>query len=151
MKRLQLVVALILASAVFIMPRLASAGDFATAAEADALLQRAIVEMKADATAALAKFNDPLGDFRDRDLYVFCADINSGLLTAHPSIVGTDLRTLKDKNGKAFGAAMLTEAREGAFTEISYLWPRPGGTDPVEKVSRVTRIGNQMCGVGYYK
>ena len=29
--------------------------------------------------------------------------------------------------------------------------PRPGGTDPVAKESYVTKVGNQGCGVGYYK
>jgi signal transduction histidine kinase len=107
--------------------------------------------MKTDADAAIAKFNDPNGGFRDRDLYVFCAGTTDGKITAHPSIAGTDLRTLSDKNGKPFGAEMLDSAAEGSFAEISYIWPRPDSTEPVDKVSRVTRIGDQICGVGYYK
>jgi hypothetical protein len=31
------------------------------------------------------------------------------------------------------------------------MWPRPGGTDPVQKVSFVTKVGDQVCAVGYYK
>jgi hypothetical protein len=31
------------------------------------------------------------------------------------------------------------------------MWPRPGSTDPVKKVSYVTRVGDQVCAVGYYK
>src|SRR5262249_40692185 len=49
----------------------AFAEDTGSAAEAKALLNRAIVEVKTDVPAALAKFNDPNGSFRDRDLYVF--------------------------------------------------------------------------------
>jgi signal transduction histidine kinase len=142
---------LLVAAVMLATPAPAPAADYGTAAEASALLDKAVAEVKADAKAAIAKFNDPKGAFRDRDLYVFCAETGSGNTIAHPSIVGTDLRTLKDKTGKPFGAEMLTEAREGAFTEISYMWPRPDSTEPVEKVSRITRIGDLMCGVGYYK
>ena len=127
------------------------AADYGTAAEAEALLTRAIAEATADPTASLAKFNDPNGEYRDRDLYVFCASTTDGKLTAHPSLVGTDLRTLKDKNDKPFGAEMLDSAQEGTITEVTYMWPRPDAVDPVEKVSRITRIGQQICGVGYYK
>jgi signal transduction histidine kinase len=129
----------------------ALAVEYGTPAEAEAMLDRAVVEMKTDADAAIAKFNDPNGGFRDRDLYVFCATIADGKIVAHPSIVGTDLRTLSDKNGKPFGAEMLDGAAEGVFTEVTYMWPRPDSTEPVDKVSRVTRIGDQICGVGYYK
>jgi hypothetical protein len=31
------------------------------------------------------------------------------------------------------------------------MWPRPGGTDPVQKVAYVTKIGDQVSAVGYYK
>ena len=129
----------------------AFAAEYGTPAEAEAMLDRAVIEMKAGPDAAIAKFNDPNGGFRDRDLYVFCASPADGKIAAHPSIAGTDLRTLSDKNGKPFGAEMLDSATEGSFAEISYMWPRPDSTEPVEKVSRVTKIGEQICGVGYYK
>jgi hypothetical protein len=31
------------------------------------------------------------------------------------------------------------------------MWPRPGDTTPVHKVSFVTKVGDQVSGVGYYK
>jgi signal transduction histidine kinase len=126
------------------------ASTYGTAAEAEALLQRAVAEMKADRTRALAKFSDADGGFRDRDLYVFCANTGDGILTAHPSIAGTDLRALKDKNGQPFGAKMLDTAVEGTTTKVSYMWPRPNSTHPVGKVTLITRVGDQICGVGYY-
>ena len=43
-------------------------------------------------------------------------------------------------------------AVEGKITEVSYMFPRPGAeATPVEKVSFVTKVGDQLCGVGYYK
>jgi len=129
----------------------ASAESTGTAAEAKAMLDRAIVEVKADLPAAIVKFNDPKGSFRDRDLYVFCASATDGLLTAHPKLVGTDLRTIKDKNDKPFGKEMFDSARDGAIGEVTYVWPRPDATEPVEKVSYITKGSGRICGVGYYK
>jgi hypothetical protein len=42
-------------------------------------------------------------------------------------------------------------ATEGTVGEVTYMWPRPGDTTPVQKVSFVTKVGDQVCGVGYYK
>ena len=114
------------------------------------MLDRAVVEVKADVPAAIAKFNDPKGSFRDRDLYVFCANASDGLLTAHPKLVGTDIRTIKDKNASR-RQANVRQRPEGEIGEVSYMWPRPDGTEPVEKDSYITKVSSQICGVGYYK
>jgi signal transduction histidine kinase len=134
-----------------LMVAAASAADYGTAAEARAMLDRAAIEMKADPAAAIVAFNDPGGAFRDRDLYVFCANVSDGVIVAHPKIIGTDLRTLKDVNGKPFGAEMLDGAREGELTEVNYMWPRPDGGDPVAKNSYVIKLNEHICGVGYYQ
>ena len=74
------------------------------------------------------------------------------MITAHPSLKGQDIKTLKDKNGKALGEEMMKVAAEGKVEEVSYMWPRPvADTTPVQKVSFVTKAGDQVCGVGYYK
>ena len=31
------------------------------------------------------------------------------------------------------------------------MWARPGQTGEGQKVSYVTKVGDQVCGVGYYK
>jgi hypothetical protein len=46
-----------------------------SALEARTMLEKAATDLRADQTAALAKFNDAKGPFRDRDLYVFCFDM----------------------------------------------------------------------------
>ncbi len=142
------------ATTIFAAPLLAAsagAADYGTAAEASAMLGQAVIEMKADPAAAIEKFNDPDGAFRDRDLYVFCANVSDGVLIAHPKLIGTDLRTIKDVNGKPFGAEMLDGAREGEITEVSYMWPRPDAEDPVQKNSYVIKLNDHVCGVGYYQ
>jgi signal transduction histidine kinase len=128
----------------------ARAGDFGTAAEAKAMLDKAVVALKADKAGALAQFTKGEGGFKDRDLYPFCGGPD-GNFTAHPSLVGKSLKDLKDKAGKALGAEMYQVAQEGKVAEVSYMWPRPGTTEPVAKVSYVTKVGDQVCAVGYYK
>ena len=60
-------------------------------------------------------------------------------------------RRLVDKNGKKLGEAIVAAAKEGQIAEVDYMWPRPGAdTTPVKKVSFVTKVGDQVCGVGYY-
>ena len=127
-----------------------SAGDFGTADEAKAMLEKAVGAIKADKAKALAMFNKGEGGFKDRDLYPFCAGPD-GIITAHPTLVGKNMKDLKDKAGKAFGEEMFTTAKAGSISEVSYMWPRPGSTEPVQKVSFVTKVDDQVCGVGYYK
>jgi signal transduction histidine kinase len=124
-----------------------------TAAEAKAMLEKAITELKANAVAALVKFNKADGGFRDRDLYVYCFEMGTGKFTAHtnPALMGTDVRALKEKDGSPLGQKVFDAAKEGTITTISYNFPKPGGTDPVPKEAYVTRVGDQGCGVGYYK
>ena len=31
------------------------------------------------------------------------------------------------------------------------MWPRPGQTENVKKVAYVTKVGDQVCAVGYYQ
>jgi len=76
-------------------------GQVGTAAEAKAMLERAVAELKTNEAAALAKFNDPNGGFRDRDLDVYCFDVRTGKFTAHinRALMSTDVRALKEKDG----------------------------------------------------
>ena len=124
--------------------------DFGTAAEAKAMLGKVVTEINKNKAAALAKFNRGEGGFKDRDLYPFCAG-SDGITTAHPTEVGKSMKEIMDKEGKAFGQEMFKVAEEGKVKEVTYMWPRPGGTTPVQKVSYVTKVGDQICGVGYYK
>lgn len=128
----------------------AHAADFGTPAEARAMLDKAVAAVKADKAAALAQFTKGEGGFKDRDLYPFCGGPD-GNFTAHPSLVGKSMKDLKDKAGKALGTELYSSAKDGAVSEVAYAWPRPGSEQPVQKVSYVTRIGDQVCAVGYYK
>ena len=146
-------VAAVSAAALFaVVPAGAQQAQFGTAAEARAMLDKAVAAVKADKGKALAECNAGSGGFKDRDLYPFCANASDGVFTAHPSLRGTQIRDLKDAAGNAFGEQILRAGTaEGQVNEVSYSFPRPGSTAPAPKVSYVTKVGDQVCAVGYYK
>src|SRR3979411_3229803 len=75
-----------------------------TAAEAKAMLDKAIAAVKADKAKAIASFNAGTDGFKDRDLYPFCFNISDGVTqAAPPSVRGKDVRTLKDATGTEWG------------------------------------------------
>lgn len=143
-------VALILTAAAF-----AQTGG--TPQEARAMLDKAVAAVKTDQAVALAMFLKGEGGFLDRDLYPFCFRIADGKTLASPKAVpaGTDVRTLKDAKGNAYGEAIYAAGQkpDGEITEVSgYLFPKPGTTTPTfPKTAFITKVGELGCGVGYYK
>jgi signal transduction histidine kinase len=128
-----------------------AADEKGTSAEAKAMLEKATAELKADKDQALVMFTKREGDFKVKDLYVYCGG-EDGNFTAHYKLVGASLKDLKDKSGKAFGEEIYATAQEGDITEVEYQWYRPGSeTELVDKVAYVTKVDDQICAVGYYK
>jgi hypothetical protein len=142
---------LLAAALAFVTTALAQQGAPGTAAEAKAMLERAVAAVKADKAKALDMFIKGEGGFKDRDLYPFCFSSADGtVLAGPPFVIGKDIRTFKDSTGKEFGRENYRAAIEGTFTEVSYLFPRTNGGPPVPKVSFITGVGDLGCGVGYY-
>jgi hypothetical protein len=133
-----------------------SAQQLGTSEDARAMLDRAIGALKSNEATALSEFNDPSNkQFHDRDLYVFCYNLSDGKITAYesPALLNIDVRTLALKDDpigqRAYQA--VQNAPEGSVITIDYNFPKPGTTEPVPKQTLETRIGNQGCGVTYYK
>ena len=130
-----------------------------TADEAKAMLMKAVAAVKADKANALDEFNKGEGGFLVGDLYPFCFNISDGKLVAiaNPNatnLIGTDGRTVKDSTGKLFGVEQLAAAQkpEGEITVTYYMFPKLGADNtPVTKESFTTKVGDLVCGVGYYK
>jgi hypothetical protein len=146
----------IMAARIVAISATAFAQQGGTAQEARAMLDKAVAAVKADQAVALAMFNKGEGGFRDRDLYPYCFRISDGKALASPLAVtaGTDVRTLKDSTGKAYGLELYAAGQkpEGEITEVSNMFPKPGTTAPAfPKVGFVTRVGDLGCGVGYYR
>jgi Single Cache domain 2 len=102
--------------------------------EARNMLDTAVRALETDQTRALEMFNSGHPDFKQGDLYVYCAD-SRGTILAHalPQLIGQDLATLKDKTGKEFGQQLLNEARQGRIGFATYFLPKPNGTDEIYK------------------
>jgi hypothetical protein len=127
------------------------ATEFGTADEAKAMLESAVAALKQDREKALEMFNSGEGGFKDRDLYVFCANASDGIVTAHPVNRGKQLRDVEGKRGAPLGQTIMQNAAEGTIKDTSYWWPRPGSEQALEKTTFYTKAGDQICGVGYYK
>jgi secreted PhoX family phosphatase len=146
-------------AAVLTLSPAAFSQDKGTPAQAKAMLLKAEAAVKADKAKAIEMFNSGENGFRDRDLYVFCANSTDGKIVAqgNPNAkqqLGQDQRTLKDSTGKNFGMEMFAAGKkpEGQITKVNYMFARPGSdTTPVPKESLVTKVSDLICGVGYYK
>lgn len=123
----------------------AQAGEFGTAEEAKTMLNKAVAAVRSDEQKALAMFNSGQSGFKDRDLYVLCASASDGKITASPSSNGKNLK------GFAAGRKVMETAAEGKVSEITYLWPRPGSITQLKKHTFYTKVGDQICGVGYWE
>jgi signal transduction histidine kinase len=124
---------------------------FGTESDAKALLDKAVVALKQNKEKALDMFNKGEGGFKDRDLYVFCANASDGELTAHPNLKGEHLQEIVGKKGFPLGKEIMQSAAEGRINEVTYFWPRPGSEKAVEKHTFYTTVVGQNCGVGSYK
>jgi hypothetical protein len=128
------------------------AADFGTAEEAKAMLEKAVAAVKEDKAKALDMFNKGEGGFKDRDLYVYCANASDGIITATPYWNrGKHLREIRGKHGAPFGETIMRNASEGTIKDTSYWWPRPGSDEPFEKRVFYTKVSDQICAVGYYE
>jgi cytochrome c len=130
------------------------AGEFGTAAEAEALVKKGVELIKAEGREkAFAEINNPKGKFVDRDLYIFVYDMD-GKCVAHgfnPKMIGKELLEMKDKDGKYF----VKERVEIAKTKGKG-WQDYKFTDPItkkieQKSAYVEKVENLIVGCGVYK
>ena len=113
--------------------------------------ERAVAAVKEDKAKALDMFNNGEGGFKDRDLYVFCANASDGIITAQPyGDKGKQLRDIQGMHGGSLGETLMQNATEGTIRETTYWFPRHPTGELLEKTVFYTKAGDQICGVGYY-
>lgn len=131
----------------------ALAGPHASAAEAKAMLERAVAEIKSvGAEKALAEFNRPDGPYNTGELYVFVFD-TEGKYEAygpHPDLVGTDVLDLTDAEGKPIVRDMIEIAKTTGHGKISYVWLNRADNRVERKMSLIELVDDHVIGVGYY-
>ena len=130
------------------------AGNMGTPEEAKAMslkAREAVNEMGQQ--KAFAAFADPNGGFRDRDLYVFCIDMEGVLLSQpiKPELVGKNMFNF-NKYGDLLFQDMIAVAKASGTGWVDYSWPYPGTDEIRPKTSYIaTNEQGFFCGVGAYK
>jgi cytochrome c len=130
----------------------ANAGDRGTIDEAKALVKKArayIHEVGPD--KAFAEFNNPKGQFIDRDLYVFVNDTTGQEMAngGNPRLVGKNVLELRDVDGVYVTKGMLEQARKGGGT-MHYKFRDPVSGNIVEKIGYAELEGNFVVGSGVH-
>lgn len=133
---------------------LAFGAERGTADEAVALVQKAVAYMKANGKEkAYAEFNNPNGQFKDRDLYIFVIDM-TGLEWANGAnqkIVGKNVLDLKDAEGKMMVKSFIDLAKSKGKGWVDYKWPNPVQKTVESKSTYLEKYEDVLVASGIYK
>ncbi|MBA5607785.1 cache domain-containing protein [Duganella sp. FT3S] len=144
-------------AAMVLLSLTASAAEKGTADEAVAMVRKAAEYLKKNGKEkAYAEFNNPKGQFIDRDLYIFSFSANGdGIETANganPRLVGKNVLELRDADGrymiKDILAIGMSKAGKGW---VDYKWPNPATGKIDGKRTYVERVDDVIIGCGIYK
>lgn len=122
-----------------------------TALEAQAMVARAIAAYEMDGDAAFIAMTAPRKEFVERDLYMFVVGPDDIVVAqgADASRVGTDVTTLIDADGFAYGQAIVdTATPEGAWLSYKREDPLTGAIE--EKMSWLRLHDGYVFGCGIY-
>jgi cytochrome c len=109
----------------------ANAQDKATAAEAEAMVKKAVAFLKQNGPEkAYSTFNDRKGPFTDRDLYIVVYTLDGKCLShgANEKMIGKDMSEVQDVDGKYY----MKDRMELAKTKQTF-WQDYKFTNPVTK------------------
>jgi signal transduction histidine kinase len=101
--------------------------------------------------ATVAAVNDKSSpEFHDRDLYVFVYDMQGVCLAngARPALVGKNLISLKDQDGKYLIQQMVAIASDPGSGWLSYKWPSPVTNKIEDRSAYIEKMGEYFVGVG---
>ena len=133
---------------------LALAAERGSQEEAKSLLDRAIAHVnEAGTETAYADFSRADGGYVDRDLYVYCFDMEGKALAhgGNPALIGKNLMEMKDPDGvQPVKESIHILASTNAGT-LDFKWPNPISKKIEAKSAYIGKAKNDWCGVGYYK
>lgn len=136
------------------LQRSVMAQERGTADQAMAMVRKAADYLKANGRdKAFAAFNDPKGQFRDRDLYIMVYDMKGFNLAhgANPKLIGKDLIQLRDPNGIFLIKEFVETAKSKGSGWINYQWPNPVTQAVEAKSTYVEKVDDLIIGCGIYK
>ena len=127
-----------------------------TAAEAQAMVQKAIAHIKkVGREKAFADFDNKSGPFVDRDLYVVVYDMKGKVLAhgANEKMIGKDVIDLRDSDGKYFvkeRVEMMSKGPEAkGWQDYKFMNPTSRAIEP--KSMYLQRYEDLIVGCGIYK
>jgi cytochrome c len=130
------------------------AADVGTAAEAEAMVKKAVSYIKANGPEkSFDEFTNGKS-FKDRDLYIFVYDL-TGKCVAHGAnakLVGKDLMGMKDPDGKPLIKMLVDVAKDKGKGWTDTVKFRNPTTDKMQtRVNYIERVGDFAVGSGYFK
>lgn len=137
-----------------VMSGAASAADQGTAAEAEAMVKKAVAHIKANGPEKSYEEFTNGKSFKDRDLYIIVYDLNGKNLAqgANPKLVGKDLIGLKDPDGKPLIQMFVDLAKtKGKGWVEGYKFLNPVSQKIEGKAMYLERVGDTLVGCGIYK
>jgi signal transduction histidine kinase len=133
---------------------LALGAEFGTAAEAEAMVKKAIAFIKANGKEkGLAEISNSKGKFIDRDLYVTVYDLNGKCLAhgVNPKMIGKDLIDFKDIDGKSYVKERMDLAKsKGKFWQ-DFKFTNPISKKIEPKSMYCEKFEDIVVGCGIYK
>jgi signal transduction histidine kinase len=138
----------------FVAITAAHAADAGTAAEAEAMVKKAVAHIKANGPEKSYDEFTNGKSFKDRDLYIIVYDLNGKNLAqgANPKLVGKDLINLKDPDGKPVIQMFVDLAKgKGKGWVEGYKFLNPVSQKMEGKAMYLERVGDTLVGCGIYK
>lgn len=122
------------------------------ASQAKALLDQAAARYRAEGEKALAAISRA-GEFVQGDLYVYVVGKDGRMLASGGpslSLVGRDVRELKDAKGKPFIRELLRISAERGEGAVEYRWLNREHGKVERKVACFRQVNDVVVAVGYY-
>ncbi len=132
----------------------AFAGDVGTAAEAEAMVKKAVAHIKANGKEkAFADFSNPKGGFVDRDLYITVYDLTGNCLAhgANSKMIGKNFIGLKDPDGVEFVKERVNLAKTKDRFWQDYKFTNPISKKIEPKSMYCEKVGDIIVNCGIYK
>ena len=125
-----------------------------TAAEAKALLDKAVALIKADGEKAYPKLQDKAGTYVSKDLYVYVFTADNATVKVHPyapGMIGKSWKTLTDADGNPFVQKIIDGSAKSGKGSVDYSWADPKTKKVDKKSAFYEKVGSVIAVSGYYK
>jgi cytochrome c len=102
---------------------------------------------------ALAEFNNPAGQFKDRDLYIVVHGTSGKNLAngGNPKLAGKNMIDLRDADGRLIVKGFIDIGNGKGSGWFDYKWPNPVTKALETKSTYIEKVDDMLVGCGIYK